>query len=111
MPTSLLEDTAFEAIINLALMALFNAVPFLGWPGISLIVGFIVTKVGRLVFDQIVRFIDFKAIDWKIGAQNDAYKAAVIGLQSLPPTATEAQIDEAKKNFKETLRGLIRLNQ
>lgn len=109
MPTNLLEDSAFEAIINLALMALYSAVPWLGWPGISLVVGFIVSKIGWLVFDQVVRFIDFSMIDWKIDGQNQSYKAAVEGLKTLPPTATQEQVDAAKAKFKATLGLLIRL--
>lgn len=107
---SSVSNDLLDAILAVVMAQLVIWMPFLGWPVISTIVYYFLSKVGQLIFDQLSLFIDFTKIDFKVDDQNKKYQEALDALKKANEAGTEAEIEKAKSDFKDTLRNLIKLN-
>lgn len=106
--TSLVGDAAIAMITKLAMTALFSLVPWLGFPGLNLIVGFLFGKLLTWVLGFVSKVYEFKIIDIRIDGENDEFKAAREKLKNIPPNTTEEEIEKDKEKFFNSGASLIR---
>lgn len=99
-------DYAKKQIID----AIVSRVPFLGASFFNPILGFFIGKILDIVYEHVYRAISFALTDIEVGMQKRAYEEAVVKLQEVlaKENATEQEIEDAKKKFKDSFRDLIK---
>jgi hypothetical protein len=113
----------FDLAVKSAIASAIAQFPFLGIVGIRQIFSFIIEKTASLVYEQLSRFVVFSIIDLKNQSDLKAYQEATISLKMAIETPSEhydhgehgiikkeAEIEQAKDEFKKRLANLIRFN-
>lgn len=106
----LIKKAIYDYAKSAIMKALVTKLPFLGWAWLNPIVGFFLGKLMDIVYEHVYRAVSFAIIDIKVNAQKEAYDQAVVQLQEVlaKEQATEKEIEDAKKEFKEKFRDLIK---
>ncbi len=93
-----------EAIIAAAMKALVSLVPFLGWPGVSLVVAWLVGKLTDAIWSVLVNL----KIDFEVDGQNEDFKKAKDALEKAQESGDVAAIQKAADEFRARARDLIK---
>jgi len=75
------KDLVWDAMVRVALQALFSAVPWLGWGPIGVVVGWIVGMVANYLYSSVKMAIDLNAIALKNEEHRRAYDDAGVKLK------------------------------
>ena len=116
-PTQVIHHLVIDVALQAALQAVTAAIPFLGFPVIKTVFFFIATQFSELLYKEIAKIITFEIISLETEAQQKAYEEAAARLKTIltqPSTQTpeeqNAEIEQAKEEFKKKLANLIHLH-
>lgn len=104
-------STIMEAAVNGAIVAAKAYVPFLNWPVFKQVFEFLVDRIAGLIETELALYISFMVIQ----SRNDANaKAANVASENLKKaigavSPDPQQIAQAKDDFKNALKNLIRI--
>jgi hypothetical protein len=113
MPVDLDEifkSLVFDVLVQVALKALFSAIPFLGFGPIGIIVGFVVSLFASKLFDAVKLYIDINAIAVKNTQLNKDFRDAAVKLKivSMDKGANSQEFKLAREEHKKRLAALVK---
>lgn len=109
MLDKIIKTLILDTIMSVVRDKLIMAIPWLGWPIISQVVGWAMMKVGGLIVDEMSRRYLFISVDAQVAAENQKYTQSVAQLQTAIAGGTDADIEAAKAAFKASLHDLIHM--
>jgi hypothetical protein len=105
-----LELSIKEVGVKLAKTALVVELPFLGWPGISQVVDYLLGKIANYFYLSTAQFATFQIIEAQAKAELEAYNLTIEELKKAVVSEDQAAIEKAREEFKKKLQDLIQFN-
>lgn len=112
MPTieEVIHNLLFDVVLKAVMARLVQAIPFLGFPIINPLVGFLLGKLVGIFYEELSRFVSFKLIDFKTEKQKNEYNESVEVLKKAVESQDEESIKRAKEEMRAKLRDLVSLS-
>ena len=108
---AVVKEMLLPFLVETMLARLVAMVPFFAFPIINPLVAYVVGKIGMWAYKSFDLIVDFKVIEFREAAKNEAYQAAVRDLFAKlnKENPNQQEIDESYQQFKDRARDLIRM--
>lgn len=105
---SIIQGCIFDVALNALKTYAIAQVPFLGWPLIKQLFGWMLNKIGEFIYNYLATVATFTIIDSQVNAELKAHREAAIAVVTAALEAKdENAIKKAKDDFKAALGSLI----
>lgn len=104
---AILHALIYDVAVNAAIAAATAYMPWLGWPIISTLFRFFVTKFTDVFYVQLEKTMSFSIINFQTQAEQTAYDKAVNDFKAAHATGDADAIAKAKADFKTKLASLV----